>query len=364
MIPSPSFQTLCILAFVFRLALLIYGEYQDAHFAVKYTDIDYVVFTDAARYTYYGGSPYQRDTYRYTPLLALLLAPNIWFHRAFGKCLFVGSDLVVGYLLQQILQLRGMDARRATRYVALWMLNPVVANISTRGSVESVVGALVLAALYCLLTNRFYAACALYGLSVHFKIYPIIYALPLLVLLNESYEPPQEVQKVGRIVLELLGVGWDDRAEDEDEIENNEEEIELVGEDRGVTAVVKRYVLAAIRFITPTRVMFGLLSGATFFLLTWLMYQSYPDEFIEQTYLYHITRKDHRHNFSIWFYHMYLTLDLPSGQLLGLLTFVPQMSLVAGIGAAFGKDIFFACFLQTFVFVMYNKVCTAQVKSN
>ncbi|RUS25102.1 PIG-M-domain-containing protein [Jimgerdemannia flammicorona] len=367
-LPSPSFQTLTLLGLLFRLALLVYGEYQDAHFVVKYTDIDYIVFTDAARFAYGGRSPYDRDTYRYTPLLALLLAPNVWLHRAFGKCVFVASDLVVGYLLQRILQLRGMDARRAARHTALWLLNPVVANISTRGSVESVMGALVLASLYCLLTRRFYAACALYGLSVHFKIYPVVYALPLLSLLDESYRPPREVWRAGCMVLAVLGIGsWGDREdgegrEGEDDDQGDVDVGRASGNNResGVLVTVMSYAHAAIRFVTPTRVMFGLLSGGVFFALTGIMYQGYGEEFLEHTYLYHVTRKDHRHNFSVWFYYMYLTLDSPSGRLLGVLTFVPQLALVAVVGAAFGRDIFFACFLQTFVFVMYNKVCTAQ----
>lgn len=89
---------------------------------------------------------------------------------------------------------------------------------------------------------------------------------------------------------------------------------------------------------------------------------SYGYEFLFETYLYHVTRKDHRHNFSFWFYNIYLTFTSPTGTLVGVLTFVPQLALVLAIGCCFGKDIFFCAFLQTFAFVAWNKVCTAQVQ--
>ena len=40
---------------------------------MKYSDIDYSVYTDAAGYLANGGSPYDRHTYRYTPLLAYMM---------------------------------------------------------------------------------------------------------------------------------------------------------------------------------------------------------------------------------------------------------------------------------------------------
>ncbi len=53
---------------VVRLIMLFYGNYQDTHSEVKYTDIDYSVYSDAARYVVNGTSPYRRETYRYQTL--------------------------------------------------------------------------------------------------------------------------------------------------------------------------------------------------------------------------------------------------------------------------------------------------------
>ncbi|KAI7907986.1 PEANUT1 [Cokeromyces recurvatus] len=313
-----TFRKLCTVAFLLRVILLVYGEYQDAYFTVKYTDIDYVVFTDAARYITQGQSPYLRETYRYTPLLAILLTPNIYWFRSFGKCLFASADLLVGYLIHRILLLRGMPSKSALKYDALWLLNPMVANISTRGNAESLLGVMVLGTLYLILNKKFYSGCALFGLSVHFKIYPVIYAVPLLMLLDNHYYDCK------------------DR-------ENS----------------MFRKLSNSIPFLSPLRILFAVSSAFVFFILTGLMFQQYGNAFIQHTYLYHVTREDHRHNFSIWFYQMYLGIE-NTHQFMGLITFVPQLLLVTILGIAFGKDTFFACFIQTFIFVTYNKVITSQ----
>ncbi|KAI8094634.1 PIG-M-domain-containing protein [Thamnidium elegans] len=338
-----TFKKLCIAAFLLRVVLLIYGEIQDAFLTVKYTDIDYIVFTDAARYITQGQSPYLRETYRYTPILAMMLTPNIYWFKSFGKCLFAGADLLVGYLIHRILVLRGMSSKDALKYDALWLLNPMVANISTRGNAESLLGVMVLGTLYLVLTRRyFYSACTLFGLSVHFKIYPVIYAVPLLFLLDNNYGEPFDkypfiLAKYQCYRYHLLQVLDNDRSENK----------------------LKKCLHGLVEFCSPLRIIFGVASASVFFLLTALMYQQYGMEFMHNTYLYHVTREDHRHNFSIWFYQMYLGIENTSPWM-GLLAFVPQLALVTLIGIAFGKDIFFACFVQTFLFVTFNKVITSQ----
>jgi phosphatidylinositol glycan class M len=62
--------------------------------------------------------------------------------------------------------------------LAVWVLNPFVAVISMRGSAESIICVLILATLEAVRTNSRVSP-ILFGLSVHFKIFPIIYALPI-----------------------------------------------------------------------------------------------------------------------------------------------------------------------------------------
>ena len=97
-------------ALLVRLVLMTYGAWQDANFVVKYTDVDYQVFTEASAHVLRGNSPYNRATYRYTPLLAYMMLPNVLWGgvlQFWGKIIFVAADLAVGYLLERVLVMRG-----------------------------------------------------------------------------------------------------------------------------------------------------------------------------------------------------------------------------------------------------------------
>ncbi|KAI0773716.1 glycosyltransferase family 50 protein [Fomes fomentarius] len=362
----PSFSNILLISSILRLALIAYSEWHDAHSIVKYTDVDYRVFSDAARFVLYPsesnraegplaglvnvGSPYTRATYRYTPLLAVLLTPNEWLHPSFGKFLFAGADILAGVLMYKLLvsvilpsappssdgadrktggvkrdaELQNGEALRqkATLLVSLHLLNPLVFTISTRGSSESVLSLIVLSTLYYALKGQWDIAAILLGLSTHWKIYPFIYGVACLGVIGNQH-----------------GVmhGW----------------------------------LQSVMNMRSVR--FAVISGTTFIVLGATMYSIWGQPFLEESYLYHLHRLDHRHNFSPYFYLVYLTYpsadSLPATtwwqQLLRspLTSFVPQMSLALGTGFLFGRrkeNLVFAWFVQTFVFVVFNKVCTSQ----
>ena len=180
-------KRLITFSFLFRVTLMLYGELQDKYFNVKYTDIDYHVFSDGARHVTQGNSPFLRDTYRYTPLLAMLLSPNIYFFYSFGKLLFVICDVCCGVLIREILRLRGIDNNCTLLCCSLWLLNPVTATVSSRGNAEPLITGLILLTIYLLMLKCTTVAGISYGLAVHMKIYPVIYALPLYLLLNNRY---------------------------------------------------------------------------------------------------------------------------------------------------------------------------------
>lgn len=330
--PTP----LLLIAALLRVALLVYGTYQDAHSAIKYTDIDYLVFTDASRYVWYGQSPYARDTYRYTPLLAWLLLPTVSFF-SFGKVVFALADLLAGWLILCILRRRGIPPEQAGAFAALWLWNPMVATISTRGSAEGLLGVLATALVWAAEGHRVNLAAALLGLGVHFKIYPCIWA---------------------------PAIAW------------------WMDDDRPRRKQARR---RRARFLSRDRIQLAAVSLATFTGLNVLMYavyvsppplsprraavaqtdfRSYGRPFLVHTFFHHLTRIDHRHNFSPYNVLLYLASSRPGIPLHAeSLAFLPQLSLSCVLIPLVlaKKDLATSMMAQTFAFVTFNKVCTSQV---
>jgi len=209
------------------------------------------------------------------------------------------------------------------------LFNPMVFAISTRGSSESVLSLFVLCTLYFSLKDRWDLAAIFLGLSTHWKIYPFVY---------------------GVACLSVIGSGIPGNAPS------------LLGDLR--------------RLFSTRTVRFAILSVGTFVLLGVAMYAIWGYPFVYESYLYHLHRRDHRHNFSPYFYLAYLTYPSKDGSnnlpppttfeaivRSPLISFVPQigLSLLAGILFARRKqDLAFTWFVQTFVFVLFNKVCTSQ----
>ncbi|RQM24630.1 hypothetical protein B5M09_003099 [Aphanomyces astaci] len=164
---------------IIRLACVLWAEYQDRTMPVKYTDVDYDVYTDASREILQGNSPFDRTTYRYTPILAYMLLPNVYLHEAWGKLLFVASDMIVGY-----------------------------------------------------------------GLAVHFKIYPIVYALSFLVVRPCASHCIQS----SCVSMQFLDEDYDSS-------------IKPIQTTAGVAA-------KAWHWLNRTRLAFGLISGGVFVVLT------------------------------------------------------------------------------------------------
>lgn len=145
-----------------------------------------------------------------------MLTPNEAVHPAFGKVLFTACDLVVGYLLFLLFP-TGLDGLSATKWVAgLWLLNPLPLNIATRGSSESVLGALLLLSLYYFcrtprskgaggdtLSRSEIVGSILLGLAVHVKIYPVVFAFSLL-----GYFGRSSSSFLGRLGLTTKGVAF------------------------------------------------------------------------------------------------------------------------------------------------------------
>lgn len=384
-------QTLALAA-IFRAGLIFFGEWQDLKMNVKYTDIDYWVLSDAASLMLEGKSPFGRATYRYTPLLAAALIPNhiiSWNGKLWGKILFSIFDLFAGLLTYRLLRLRIADRTRAIRVAALfWLFNPFTSTISTRGNSESLLITILLLFLYSLMKQRLIISGLCLGLAVHIKIFPAIYIFAVFAnlvfgrtrrsidftggtgvatpkstsLADSKHSPP-----ASPLLRSRLGVVPGSPLRSDASLDSPPILFSHIARPGTPTKITNIRVVAtpARRFLNVF--IFGMAALAGVLIPTALFYHIYGNDYLQHAILYHVTRRDHRHNFSPYFYPFYTCMDQekcpgvpPSAE---LLAFIPQIFLFCAAGLRFGrKDLPFALFIITFMFVTFNKVITSQVR--
>ena len=368
---------------------------------VRYTDIDYDVFTDAAAHIAEGRSPYRRHTYRYTPFLAVLLSLPmggglrrrgllVLSTKYFGKILFCVADAICGYV---ILKLRARSSRRRQqqasnttvmhenkqqrkeynsiieKYVvqhvnnlspefidALWWLyNPLPINICTRGSAEALVVLLPVLLTVALTVHndnnmkeqsslqtknkrrcipiplRACLAGVMHGIGIHCKLYPVIYTVSFMANFSRreqqqhrqcssSSENDDTSSSSSTSTRQQVEQGWTHTLSEQMTYLQNcicctpqpssSPSSFSLGSGFPWKHPTKILMLALLwiqrLFLTPSSILFLTSSIATMAGTTYAAVHYYGHEALEEGLLYHFGRIDHRHNYSMYWYWIYL----------------------------------------------------------
>ena len=280
-----------------------------------HTDIDYHIYTEAAQHAVDPTSlnPYNRYTYRYTPLLAYIMLPNlVW--APFGKVLFNIFDLAAIYLMKKYMnKLDWLEGKKANTYLNFWIFNVYMIYINGRGSCESISLFLLVLTLYQLKVyitpgraggrqRALFIAALAYGMLVHFRLYPILFGFSVVLYINK-----------GRIL--------------------------------PTVDLFKFFFYSASLFI-GLFVVFRIVYGEVF-AYEWA--------------LYHLVRKDPRHSQSVfWMRTMYNSGSEGEKAPINTITLVFRIALIILIAFKYKRNIIYAIFLQTMVFTIFNTVYTAQ----
>ncbi|KAL0233800.1 hypothetical protein PCE1_002306 [Barthelona sp. PCE] len=297
---------------VVRCIFFAYSFIHEAMGSVPFTDIDFYVVMEGALLYSQGKSPYIRTTYRYTPFLAMIFSYPVFLHNPFlVKIVLVALDIAIGYMMCLIVKKLQNKSSLSLLSFFLWLGNPVVANISTRGSPEAVICFFVVLFVYLFISKRFKLSAVVLGFATHYKIFPGLFSIAVL-----CYFGLRSVQSIIRIF--------------------------------------EFAFFAFISFVAP--IIF--------------YYRKFGFDFLYESYFYHIIRKDHRHNFSVYWLSIYLSeLTVPSTaeRILNYIPMILQLILIIKISVPLiyykgDKNILFlrVLFEIVFVFVFFNKVVTVQ----
>jgi len=414
---------------------------------VKYTDIDYLVFTDAARLVKMGQSPFKRHTYRYTPFMALILSygADTPYERYYGRFLFCVADALCGLAIVTLRRKSRKSRRRGddtsirstksegkkegessssssssstiTSMIPIelqdalfWLYNPLPINICTRGSAESFIVLLSVLATVSIAMSQTSSksmlrvnACLsglVHGLAIHAKLYPIIYTASFMAYL--SFREHDNDMNWGQRVMKPLGpkfVPVQERYPSLVELArkgSNKKDASSEGSKKKdsdpelypfpwfnplrLLQLVRLWIGRLL--LTPSPIIFLTSSLATFASLTYLAVVYFGEEALQEGLIYHFSRVDHRHNYSMFFYWIYLARARIEGigisgavvataangglssltlSALGKALLLPQIVLLLYSSLSIATtDLTFALFVQTFFFVALNKVITAQ----
>lgn len=339
LLSTSSVRNLAIAAFLIRIVFIVYSVAHDSLFALPYTDVDYMVVSDGARHMFEGRSPFDRETYRYTPLLALVFLPNAVLGAWWGKVVLALCDVVAGYFVIKALTSAKTERQQQQAKLLvstfIWF-NPVVINVSTRGNSDIIIAMLTLGCVAAFSQQRYWVAGLFLGFAVHMKIYPIIYAAAFVfALLEES----------------MAAKGGDKNSSSKSAPRTSLLAAIFASETQFVLKVFKAAAATALAAALPTAA----------------CYAAYGQRFLDDAILYHVGRIDHRHNLSPYWLQMYLglfeqqhTASGTSQLTSSLFAFIPQMLMLVVVAWVLRKNAAHAVALETMLFVAFNKVCTVQ----
>ena len=183
--------------------------------------------------------------------------------------------------------------------------------------------------------NQTIPAGIIYGLSVHLKIYPIIYFPSLYLYIG--YKNLNKIDSEKKIEGTILS--------------------KLISKVLNLLNNMKKIFK---NLMNVKSILFTIFAGSTFAIIFFFFFLIYGRIFVYETYLYHFIRKDHRHNYSLYFYMIYLNYASYSSKILSYIAFLPQFLLVIYSSIKLYPRINFCLFVQTVIFVTFNKVVTAQ----